>query len=228
MESISSAISAGMMMGLVGSIHCAAMCGPLALASCTRERTIDLRKSAGYFGGRVTTYAFMGALFGHLGDRTSAIGLLPVQRIVLVLLAALFFARGASILRRARTSSRPVQIGGLRRSPLEPLLRVLALPRRGLAVGLVTGLLPCGMLVSGWALAASSADPLRGALAMASLAAASMPGLAAPVLLQRPIARVRWLGSPLVSAALWCILGMWIGMRPLFETFHHCMAPGGQ
>ena len=58
-----------LVLGLVGSLHCAGMCGPLALAlpvvgasrvSFTAGRLL-------YNAGRISTYAGFGVVFGLLG-----------------------------------------------------------------------------------------------------------------------------------------------------------------
>jgi sulfite exporter TauE/SafE len=60
---------AAISLGLVSSLHCAGMCGPIAFA-LPLDRSSWLAKSTGavvYNGGRVLTYATMGGLFGLLG-----------------------------------------------------------------------------------------------------------------------------------------------------------------
>ena len=53
-------------MGFVGSTHCIGMCGPLALALPVKSETVlgRLFNSLVYNLGRVTTYAFYGSLIG--------------------------------------------------------------------------------------------------------------------------------------------------------------------
>ena len=56
-------------LGLIGSLHCAGMCGPLALALPATGNT-RISFTAGrmaYNAGRVTTYCMLGALFGVIG-----------------------------------------------------------------------------------------------------------------------------------------------------------------
>jgi sulfite exporter TauE/SafE len=93
------------------------------------------------------------------------------------------------------------------------------LPRRGLGLGLVTGLLPCGMLAAAWALAAASGHALRGALVMAVFCAASAPALLLPLLAARPFLALR--RSEALAGVLWCALGVWLGVRPLLDAVAH-------
>jgi sulfite exporter TauE/SafE len=94
-----------------------------------------------------------------------------------------------------------------------------SLPKRGLSLGLVTGILPCGLLASAWALAAAAGDPAGGAASMAIFALGSLPGLIAPVLAGRFATRLGT--SPFLHGALWCGLGLWIAARPLVAGLLH-------
>ena len=58
-----------LMTGLVGSLHCIGMCGPIAIALPLGNKS-PLARFAGSFVynlGRVLTYAMLGAIFGLLG-----------------------------------------------------------------------------------------------------------------------------------------------------------------
>jgi uncharacterized protein len=64
------------LLGIVGSVHCAGMCGPLALAL-----PVPVGGPAAYLfgrvlynGGRVLTYALLGLLFGWLGRSLTLVG----------------------------------------------------------------------------------------------------------------------------------------------------------
>jgi sulfite exporter TauE/SafE len=195
--------------GLLGSFHCALMCGPLALAGCSSQR-----RTLGYFGGRALVYTLSGAIFGSLGEHAQH--RMPIgtfQSSVLLAVALLAFVKGLRILVRRERLVR------LRKQPpARASLLVAILPRRGLALGLATGFLPCGLLAGGWALAASAGHALSGALAMLVFSLATLPSLAASLLVAT---RVRWRPSPNVAGVLWCALALWIGLRPLFAHAMH-------
>lgn len=67
------ALSLGLIIGLMGSLHCAVMCGPIALA-------LPVRLSGFWTGhlshqvGRITTYAILGAIVGVFGAGLSLAG----------------------------------------------------------------------------------------------------------------------------------------------------------
>ena len=65
-----------LIIGLMGSFHCAGMCGPIAVALPLHGNTI-LQKIFGgalYNIGRTVTYGIMGAIFGLLGQGLQLIG----------------------------------------------------------------------------------------------------------------------------------------------------------
>lgn len=254
------ALGAALLMGLLSSVHCALMCGPLALAGCGRQS-----ETAGYFAGRAISYAFGGAIFGFVGHA------MPLGSWWAFLLGALMIAHGIALLLRGaiadraelprssyspefRTTEAPRtrRLAGISLSelllrvlrvsvvnPIEhsssasrlvqlprrraPIVRFLMslLPRRGLALGLATGALPCGMLAGAWMVAASTAHPVQGALVMLAFSAASLPGLIVPLLARRIAARAFSL-PPAIHGALWCLLGLFVAARPFFSGMESC------
>jgi sulfite exporter TauE/SafE len=151
--------------------------------------------------------------------------ILPVQHVQLgavVLVAGAALWQGVRVLRRgraARAADKPIK---LRRRGPSLWSRVLArVPRRGLGLGLVTGFLPCGMLVPAWLLAASTAAPLAGAAVMTAFAFASLPGLLLPVAGRRLVSRAVERVPAQVQGLAWCLLAAWIALRPLLAAVHH-------
>ena len=202
--------------GLVGTLHCATMCGPLAIAGSTGGR------APLYLAGRLVSYAAIGALCGLIGQH--ALCILPMEKaqLVAVMLVALFAgwrAFRALVPPRATSAARPLPLGK-RRVPL--LARLLAhAPRRGFGLGLATGILPCGMLVPAWTLAMGAGDAATGAVTMAAFWLGSAPGLVIPLLAgglaRRFVARI----SPRAQAAAWGLLALCIAVRPLLGAVHH-------
>ncbi|QIA10042.1 sulfite exporter TauE/SafE family protein [Draconibacterium halophilum] len=77
-----------LILGLMGSFHCAGMCGPIAIALPLHGNTIPQKIFGGtlYNLGRTLTYGIMGAVFGFLGQGLQLIGF---QQKVSVLMGAL-------------------------------------------------------------------------------------------------------------------------------------------
>lgn len=131
------------MLGLAGSAHCAGMCGPLALALPTggRRGWALLPCRLLYNLGRVTTYGLLGVVFGSIGRSLALAG---VQRWVSIglgvaILLGLFVAKA-----RALTMQFALPVTWLK-SALGRLLQQQTLASQYL-LGVLNGLLPCGLV----------------------------------------------------------------------------------
>lgn len=214
-------VIAAVSMGFLGSLHCSTMCGPLAAAGCVGQG--KGRAALGYFAGRLVGYATMGALVGQLGHH--ALCLLPMEQaenVAVALTALPAAARGLKILTSSHEA--PVLVP-LRRGKASGALRALAtlMPRRGLGLGLVTAVLPCGLLVAAWTLAASTASPSLGALVMALIALSTLPGLLFPMIGAGILGKHLRM-KPWIEGSLWCALAVWLLLRPLWVAAH-CAVP---
>lgn len=197
--------------GILGSLHCTGMCGPLVVAGCSKGRGAD--GAVGYFVGRLVAYSTLGAVVGHLGKHAFCILPMSTAHGIAVALTALpAAARGLSLLaRKAPSEFVPLR----KKKPRSRLLATLAavLPRRGLGLGLATGVLPCGLLFTAFAMAAATASPVLGATSMAAFAVGSMPGLLAALVGRGLAARFNLRISPKIEGLLWCALALWLGLR---------------
>src|ERR1019366_2465039 len=85
------------LLGLVGSLHCAGMCGPLALALPATGNTAPgyVLGRAAYNAGRIITYCLLGIVFGLVGYTFLMAGLQRWVSIALgvALLLGLFASR---------------------------------------------------------------------------------------------------------------------------------------
>lgn len=166
---------------LLGSTHCAGMCGAfLAFAVAGEGGPSRAWLHAAYNGGRLITYITLGAIAGGIGAAVdlgaSAAGL---QRVAAVLAGAMMVGFGVvAILRMAgvRISRAPIP-GFLRDASLRAHRRVAGWGpmTRALAVGLLTTLLPCGWLYAFVITAAGTASPLLGAACMAVFWLGTLP-----------------------------------------------------
>ncbi|MEO0512528.1 MAG: sulfite exporter TauE/SafE family protein [Planctomycetota bacterium] len=171
---------------LLGSLHCAGMCGAFVSLACGVERAGRGRLQAAYHGGRLIGYSLLGALAGTLGSVIdlggAAVGMGRVAAIVgattMLVIAGVVLSEWAG-----------VRVFGGRAKPpavLTRLFRVGAgLAQRGTptvragAIGGLTVLLPCGWLYAFAVVAAATASPVVGALVMASFWVGTVPALAA-------------------------------------------------
>jgi sulfite exporter TauE/SafE len=131
------------LVGFVGSLHCAGMCGPLALAlpAAGPGCAAFVAGRIIYNLGRITSYCLLGVVFGLVGKSLALVGL---QR-----WASL--AAGVSILVTAVASSRyglglpAARTVAWLKAAFASLLKRRTLPSLYL-LGTVNGLLPCGLV----------------------------------------------------------------------------------
>ena len=159
-------------LGLVGSLHCAGMCGPLALAlphAGNRPASFCVGRIA-YNLGRMVTYCVLGLIFGLLGKTLLLAG---IQRWVSIalgvfLLAGLFASRKLALWRPITVLVERVKSAMgflLRRRSADALL----------TLGLLNGLLPCGLVYVAGAGATATGDLFSGALYMLAFGAGTVP-----------------------------------------------------
>jgi hypothetical protein len=184
---VSALLAAVFVASLLGSLHCAGMCGGV-LALCfgsgpARGRGAVLVHAA-YHGGRLATYSALGAASGALGAAFDLGGAaLGVSRAAAVAAGAGMIGYGVlGLLRSAGVRSGCARLpGGAEGALRRGLRRALSRPplERAAAIGLLTGLLPCGWLYAFVIAAGGTGGPLRGAAAMAVFWSGTLPVMAA-------------------------------------------------
>ncbi|MEW6702280.1 MAG: sulfite exporter TauE/SafE family protein [Bacteroidota bacterium] len=166
----------GFIVGLLGSMHCVGMCGPIALALPVLSETKFkiLLGRALYNFGRIVTYLAMGALFGLFGSRLVLFGL--QQNISIALGAAIILY----LLIPRELKSKISETILYRKMVLFLKSRFSNLISKRtnsshFAIGLFNGLLPCGFVYVGIAGAISTGNWLSGAAYMALFGLGTFP-----------------------------------------------------
>lgn len=154
-------IWAAFLTGILGSLHCLGMCGPLVMA---------LPQSSGaravlYHASRITAYALMGVLIGVFGKGLNLAGF---QQSISILsgILVLLFAFG---LLRKKSSWPPFFTRIYQRLMQSTDLGSVAL------LGLLNGFLPCGMVYIAMAGALVEQDMMMGAAYMAVFGLGTLP-----------------------------------------------------
>lgn len=167
-----------LLMGLLGSLHCIGMCGPIALALpfSTQNKYKNIFSILLYNLGRISMYALIGFTFGFFGEAFFIAGLQQKLSIVLGL-AILFFMLIPKIGLAGNTINNKVQ------SILHPLYRTMSrlLEKKKIRVlfllGLLNGLLPCGLIYLALAGALTMSSPGEGALFMVFFGLGTLPAM---------------------------------------------------
>lgn len=199
---------------LVGSLHCAGMCGGIVALCVGGEPVARSRgwpRHVAYNLGRLIAYATLGAASGAIGAAIDLGGKgLGVPRLAAYAGGVAMILFGAVALLRARGASFTRVTGIALPAPLRAAIgrgiaAAAALPAatRGLVIGLLTAFLPCGWLYAFVVVAAGTGSVAGGALAMTAFWAGTVPVLLALGLgLERLAAPVRRHVPTLTACAL--------------------------
>ena len=175
------ALPAAFLAGFFGSTHCLGMCGAIViLFEQSRERGSWLRRLI-YNVGRLGFYVLLGVIAGAGGAiLTRATGVGTGLMVLRLLAGLLVIAIGLNLLFNW-SSIRFIEEAGAnlwrRVSPLaRRVLPVTTLPK-AFAAGLLWGALPCGLVYSAVALAATSGTIAGGGLTMLAFWIGTTPAL---------------------------------------------------
>lgn len=171
------AAGAALLAGLTSSLHCFAMCGPLACAGCAKAQPSQRVSVAGaYQVARVGAYTLVGGALGLLGagalaaiGGSSALALpwLPWVMAGLLIASALGLGERTPNLPGLSQALRAANRAGARFSPR----------MRAAMMGGLTPLLPCGLLYGLYASTLLTGSFGRGALVAGSFALGGVPAL---------------------------------------------------
>ena len=172
---MSQLIIAAFMMGLLGSFHCVGMCGPIAL-SLPLKHDSDCAKFFGalfYNSGRIITYSVFGFIFGLIGKSAALFGYQQWLSIILGVLIIFF------IILPKRFSSFQNQnfILAFLQKLRSALGRLFSKKNFSslFSIGLLNGLLPCGLVYMAAAVAVSTGDVANSILFMAFFGLGTLP-----------------------------------------------------
>lgn len=207
------------LIGLLGGVHCAGMCG--GIVSALSAQTVRMPGAASGFPlhlaynlGRISSYVIAGALVGAIGSFGLLFqDMLPVQMVLYVAANLMMIALGLYLTGFTRSLAFTERVGQSLWKRIQPHTRRF-LPVRSVAqaypLGLLWGWLPCGMVYGVLTAALLSGSAGRGAATMLAFGLGTLPNLLlAGMLLQRlrHVVQARYvrLGSGLLVMAF----GIW-------------------
>lgn len=156
--------------GLTSSLHCVGMCGPIALSLGleSQDKLKFTLRNLTYQLGRVTTYTILGAILGLIGESFKFVGLqnylsilIGVLMIIMVMIPK-FYENGATQLQPINALMVKVKIS-LGKYLIKKDSSSLYI------IGLLNGLLPCGMVYASLTAAIGLGSVYKSALFMFSL-----------------------------------------------------------
>ena len=184
-----SALIGAFLAGLLGGLHCVAMCGGWIAIVARPPAVVRLepigRLRAGQAAsqlGRVTSYVLLGAALGAAGGAAFAVAVAPVQRWMYVLANFMLLLLALSL------AVRGVEIAWLERAGLAAFRRLLPAvarlaPRDGVVarylLGLVWGFTPCALVYGVLPVAMLAGSAADGAVVMLAFGLGTLPNLLA-------------------------------------------------
>ena len=176
--------------GLLGGLHCFAMCGGWIAAvsagrvgrsRCSRRGCSGRARSQRMPGG-LTTYVLLGTAFGAAGGAAFAAAVAPLQRGMYVAANAMLLLLAVSLVVRGGAFGALERVGLAAFRRLLPAVTRLA-PRGGIApryaLGIVWGFTPCMLVYGVLPVALLAGSALDGALVMFAFGLGTLPNLLA-------------------------------------------------
>jgi len=197
---------------LLGSPHCAAMCGGFAYLAAPGPHP-PRGAATLYHGARLVGYAALGALSGALGASLDRLGTLAgVGRAAAIVAGTVMLFWGlATVLRTLGVRvPRPLQLP-IASGPWAAVLRraqAVGPLQRAALLGALSAILPCGWLWVFVAAAAAAGSPLIGAAQMSVFWLGTLPAFAALGLLAQRASGALRRHLPAVTGAALVVLGV--------------------
>lgn len=224
---------AAFLTGLAGAGHCAGMCGGLAGALAQAGKPgMTTRRTLAYSGGRLTTYTLLGLLAGSLSALATPADTGVAMLVGRSLTALVFFIVALHLLGILGTlrvfESAGARIWRLIMPLLRRLVPVDTLPRAW-ALGMLWGLMPCGLVYGALLYAATSGSSAGGALTLLAFGAGTLPaviglGLAGRWLADRAAGLRLGSGLLMLLYAFWTLASTAIALPQILSG--ECRSPG--
>lgn len=207
-DQLLTALFSAFAMGFLGSTHCIGMCGGLTVALNTgTAKEKSLRLSFTYQIFRVLSYGILGAFvggFGYLFSKWTNFPVLIVLGGIMLIMMGFYLLSWQNLLvyferlgRRLWKKVSPVQ------SRFLPIKRFY----QAAAVGLLWGLLPCGLVYSALAMASTSGTAMGGFASMVAFGLGTLPAMFAVGVFSNKL--VNFFRNPKVRAVFGLLFILW-------------------
>lgn len=157
---------------LIGSLHCAGMCGPLSVCASQKSPLRSLL----YHVGRLLGYLAVGLLFGFLGKGLLEGSFQYVNLMSTVLVSGIFFIFAYQLIFKSGLKAKLPE--SVNQTIQKSLWFTKGKPNLfSLSLGVLTPLLPCGWFYGFALVAMTSASPVKGAMLMTCFWLGTIPAL---------------------------------------------------
>ncbi|MFT7409549.1 MAG: sulfite exporter TauE/SafE [Oleispira sp.] len=207
------------LLGLMGASHCMVMCGGIAAAaSSASPRKNSLSFLLLFNLGRITSYSIAGLIVSLMGLWLADSHQIA-QQILRSIAGALLILMGFYVARWWMLLTRLESAGQLVWRYIQPLTRTLIPIKtkpQALALGLLWGWLPCGLIYSTLAWVAANGEPALGALTMFCFGLGTLPGVLAAGIFAQQLNRLishqyfrQFAGVLLIFYGTWTLFAIW-------------------
>lgn len=170
----------GLILGIAGSMHCAGMCGPLVMALPAATGSVGRRVAnrISYHLARVAVYAAMGAVVGlgagafELSGYGRVLSVIAGISMIVTAVAQLFWHKSLVPTTWVQRHTASLRAAAHRAARMHPQLAMVLL-------GVVNGLLPCGLVTSALVGSAVGGGILHGIVFMTAFGIGTSPVLLA-------------------------------------------------
>lgn len=161
--------------GLLGSMHCLGMCGPIAFAlPLKRDNQWSIfLGSLLYQSGRISTYLVLGLLFGSLGQGFALAGFQQALSIGIGLVMILTVLYPKLSTKGTQLATFSIWLGQLKAAMAKRFGRQSN--SNLFAIGILNGLLPCGLLYMAIAGASAMTTAFKGGIFMLLFGLGTLP-----------------------------------------------------
>lgn len=167
----------GFLIGLLGSLHCIGMCGPIALLIPTSKNPVlKFIQIITYNFGRVLTYSMFGLLFGLLGE---TFRLAKIQQSTSVAIGIILIISVLLSFTSINPSNKLNKFAIKLFSPIKKSLgKLLGANRKNLLlIGVLNGFLPCGLIYFALAGALTASSVQNSVFFMALFGIGTIPAM---------------------------------------------------
>ncbi len=165
--------------GLLGGVHCAAMCGSIVGLTCSRQSGGGF--SLAYNAGRVLSYVLAGGIAGAFGQAGVALrGGALAQHLLMFLMGATLIVVALGVAGVGPVMRGIERAGSALWRQIQPYSSYF-LPvtrrRQAFGLGMLWGWLPCGMVYAVLLMAFASGSAAEGALLLGAFGLGTLPNL---------------------------------------------------
>lgn len=169
-------LSSAFILGFLGSFHCVGMCGPIAFM-LPLDRNNPVKKVLqvmAYHAGRFISYASVGAVFGILGRGFFLSGYQQQLSITVGVIMILTVVLPSVLLKKMNITGPWVMVIGKVKSALGKQFKKRSFSSL-FTIGLLNGLLPCGLVYMAVFGALALGNPVQSALYMVLFGLGTLP-----------------------------------------------------